>query len=316
MTINSHIERFHGLPVVDLRNAPKDEDRPAADAAAWKIGLDYEDEQGFDDAWQYFLDTVDTARVTAVVIGNWSSDEPDRLEGPLRTITGSADRLPALRGLFVGDITYEECEISWLQMCDITPVFEAFPLLEELVVRGAGEDWDGNGGLALTPLRHEHLKALRFEAGGLPGHVVRAVGACDLPALERLQLWLGVDNYGGDWALDDLAPFLTGTRLPALRTLGLQNTVHQDRVAELVAQAPVVARLESLDLSMGALTDEGAAALLDGQPLTHLASLDLHHHYLTEPMQQRLRDALPGVALDLSDAKKWDDEWRYVAVAE
>ena len=120
-----------------------------------------------------------------------------------------------------------------------------------------------------------------------------------------------------DWAFDDLTPFLTGTRLPALRTLGLQNSEYQDDIAAAVAQAPVVARLERLALGLGVLTDEGAAALLAGQPLTHLAALDLHHHYLTEPMRQRLRDALPGVALDLSGAEdEEDEEDRYVAVSE
>ncbi|GAA4600549.1 hypothetical protein GCM10023195_00170 [Actinoallomurus liliacearum] len=37
-----------------------------------------------------------------------------------------------------------------------------------------------------------------------------------------------------------------------------------------MASAPVVARLEVLDLSMGTLSDDGATALLSGQPLTHL----------------------------------------------
>jgi hypothetical protein len=317
MAISKHIEQFGGLPVVDVTGAAEDgRDLPDAAAAAWKVGLDYESEQTFAEAWEQFLDTVDTARVTAVVIGNWSSEEPEPLDGPLQAVVDAAGRLPALRALFVGDVTFEECEISWLQMCDVTPLFEAFPRLEELVVRGASPDWENSGGLALTPLRHEHLRALRFEAGGLPGSVVRAVGACDLPALESLELWLGVENYGGTWGLDDLAPFLSGSRLPALRRLGLQNSEQQDAIAALVAQAPVVARLEHLALSMGALTDEGASALLEGQPLTHLVSLDLHHHYLTDAVQQRLTEALPGVEVDLSDAQKWDDDWRYVAVSE
>ncbi|MCU7822863.1 STM4015 family protein [Kitasatospora sp. DSM 101779] len=317
MAISKHIEEFGGLPVVDVLAALEDgRELPAADAAAWRIALEYDDARTFAEVWRRFLGAVDAERVTTVVIGNWSQEEPEPLAGPLAEITGAAGRLPALRALFVGDITFEECEISWLQMCDLTPLFESFPRLEELVVRGAGEDWDGNGGLELAPLRHEHLRRLRLEAGGLPGRVVRSVAACDFPALESLELWLGVDNYGGDWTLDDLAPFLAGTRLPALRRLGLQNTTQQDEVCARAAHAPVVARLEHLALSMGALTDEGAAALLEGQPLTHLVSLDLHHHYLTEEMQQRLRQALPGVAIDLSDAQKWDDNWRYVAVSE
>ncbi|MFF2041535.1 STM4015 family protein [Kitasatospora sp. NPDC058170] len=317
MTVGTHIETFHGLPVLDFVQAvEKGGPLPDAAAVAWKIGLEFDSPQTFAEHWQQFLDAVDTSRVPAVVVGLWSQDEPDSFAGPLQAIVDAAGRLPALRALFVGDITVEECEISWLQMVDVTPLLTSFPLLAELVVRGSAQDWEGVGGLALQPVRHEHLRALRLESGGLPATVVRSVAACDFPHLERLELWLGVDQYGGDSTIDDLAPFLTGTGLPALRHLGLQDADYQDEIAAAVAHAPVVARLESLDLSMGVLTDQGATALLEGQPLTHLRSLDLHHHYLTEALQQRLREALPGVAVDLSGGGRPDDEWRYVAVAE
>ncbi|MGW4893683.1 STM4015 family protein [Kitasatospora sp. NPDC004240] len=317
MTVNEHIQRFHDLPVLDFREAlDAGTALPDAAEAAWKIGVEYDGGHSFTELWERFLDTVDTGRVRAVVIGLWS-DDPESFAGPLRAILDAASRLPALRALFVGDITYEECEISWLQLTDVTPLLTEFPLLEELVVRGASEDWDGtDGGLALRTVRHERLRALRFEAGGLPATVVRSVASCDFPALERLELWLGVANYGGDSTIDDLAPFLAGTALPALRHLGLQNSEYQDEIAAAVAQAPVVARLESLDLSMGVLTDEGATALLEGQPLTHLRSLDLHHHFLSKGLQQRLRDALTGVELDLSRGGEPDGRRRYVAVAE
>ncbi|MEV7597166.1 STM4015 family protein [Kitasatospora sp. NPDC089797] len=325
MTVNNHLEQFHGLPVFDFVQALTEAEEadgaqparlPDAAAVAWRIGLDYEAEQTWAECWQQFLTAVDTERVTALVIGQWAPEEPDSFQEPLAALVAAAPRLPALRALFAGDITYEECEISWIQQCDVTPLLTAFPALAELVVRGASEDWDGKGGLALEPLRHEALKALRFEAGGLPRAVVRSVAACEFPALERLELWLGVAGYGGDTTMADLAPFLDGTGLPALRHLGLQNSEFQDEIAAAVAHAPVVARLESLSLSMGVLTDQGATALLEGQPLTHLRALDLHHHFLTKELQQRLRQALPDVELDLSEPGKPDDQWRYVAVAE
>ncbi|MFI9330919.1 STM4015 family protein [Kitasatospora sp. NPDC052868] len=317
MTVDTHIDTFHGLPVLDFVQAvEKGGPLPDAAAVAWKIGLEYESPQTFTECWQQFLDAVDTSRVSAVVVGLWSPDEPDSFAEPLQAIVGAAGRLPALRALFVGDIISEECEISWLPMADMTPLLTSFPLLAELVVRGSCEEGDDGVGLSLQPVRHEHLRALRLESGGLPATVVRSVAACDFPLLERLEFWLGVDQYGGDSTIDDLAPFLTGTALPALRHLGLQDAEYQDEIAAAAAHAPVVARLESLNLSMGVLTDQGATALLEGQPLTHLRSLDLHHHYLTEELQQRLREALPGVDVDLSGAGRPDDEWRYVAVAE
>ena len=132
-------------------------------------------------------------------------------------------------------------------------------------------------------------------------------------------MWLGVEEYGGDATVADLAPLLSGGRFPALRHLGLQNSEIQDEIAAAVASAPVVAQLDSLALSMGALTDEGAAALLDGQPLTHLKRLDLHHHYLSDAMMRRVCDALEpsGVAVDVSEQEKAEEkEGRYVAASE
>ncbi|MFD0273949.1 STM4015 family protein [Kitasatospora sp. NPDC127111] len=307
-------EQFHGLPVVEFSVSdaalPSDPaDLPEAGAAAWRLRVAYGSEGGFDEVWAAFLAAVDPAGVRALLIGPWWVQSYVPVEGTLATVVADADRFPCLEALFVADVTYEDCEISWLEMSDVTPVVTAFPGLTELVVRGGND-------LRLSPVRHDRLTGLRFEAGGLPAEVVQAVAASELPALESLELWFGVSEYGGDATIDDLAPFLDGARFPALRHLGLQNSEFQDEIAAAVAHAPVVARLESLSLSMGVLSDEGATALLEGQPLTHLKALDLHHHYLTDAMQERLRQALPGVALDLSEAEEEDDGWRYVAVAE
>ncbi len=128
-----------------------------------------------------------------------------------------------------------------------------------------------------------------------------AWGASELPALVHLELWLGRSDDGGDCEVADPEPILSGARLPRLRRLALRNSEIQDEVAAAAASAPVVARLDVLDLSMGVLSDDGAATLLDGRPLTHLKKLDLHHHFLSEPFQDRIRQALEpaGVEVDL-----------------
>lgn len=43
---------------------------------------------------------------------------------------------------------------------------------------------------------------------------------------------------------------------------------------------------------MGTLSDEGAEALLHGQPLTHLEELDLSHHFLSHDMMLRIWTSL------------------------
>lgn len=324
MTDIEHPETFHGLPVFTLPVPAEDGSAPAAlpgtGSVAWRLDCAWEG-PAFPGLWQHFLDTVDPAEVRALLIGPWWPEEYSSFAPVAELVASDADRFPALRALFLADVVGEECEVSWLEMSDVTSLIEAFPRLEELVVRGGGDAVPEKEKLQLRPVRHTALKSLRFESGGLPGHVVRAVGASELPALERLELWFGATWYGGDATVEDMSPVLSGGSFPRLRHLGLQNSEIQDEIAAAVASAPVVAQLESLSLAMGTLSDAGALALLDGQPLTHLTSLDLHHHYLTDPVMSRVREmgAREGVHVDLDAADYWDpedDEPRYVAVSE
>ncbi|WP_405150883.1 STM4015 family protein [Sphaerisporangium sp. NBC_01403] len=304
---------YAGLPIAP---APDDDDDdgdalPGAGEVAWRLWTNehYDSDETFERQFARFMSVVDSTEVKAIVIGCWDSPWEVGAELPIRLLAANAGRFPALRSIFLGAITSEECEISWIKQGDITPLLRAFPRLERLEVRGGD-------GLELSPVRHEALKVLRFESGGLPASVVRAVGDSDLPALEYLEIWLGTSDYGGDATVADMASILSGERLPSLGHLGLQDSEIQDQVAEAVASAPVVARLSSLSLAMGVFTDAGAEALLSGQPLTHLRRLDLHHHYLGDDMIGRVVKALPGVEVDLSEQEKPDDDWRYIAVAE
>jgi len=313
MTETSHyeyVDSFAGLPVFDFTPETGAEGLPGPAQVAWRVRLDdfIEEFEPFQELFSRFTESVDTASVAALIIGNWGATHEVPADRPLGLLTGEAERFPALKALFFGEWLQEETEISWIEQGDVTPLFTSFPGLETVVIRGGS-------GLELSPISSPVLRELRLETGGLPGAVVRALGASDLPALQSLELWLGVEEYGGDTVVADLAPLLSGERFPALSHLGLQDSEIQDEIAAAVASAPVVAQLDSLSLSMGMLTDEGAEALLSGQPLGHLKRLDLHHHYLSDEMVERIRAALPNVDVDLDDRQQ-DDEWRYVAVAE
>ncbi|MET9513346.1 STM4015 family protein [Streptomyces flavidovirens] len=312
-----HLQELLGLPAVDFRPDDSAAPLPAADAAAWRVSVDpYEDEDGpWDERFDEFLEAVDPARVRALIIGQWGESYDADSSYPIDLVIAAADRLTSLEAIFVGDVSQEQAEISWIEQSDVTGLLSAFPRLLELGVRGGQ-------GLSFPPARHDRLRSLVFESGGLPAAVVRGITESELPSLDHLDLWLGVSEYGGDTEIADLAPLLSGTRFPGLRHLGLRNSEIQNEIAAAVASAPVVARLDTLDLSNGTLGDEGAAALLEGQPLTHLEHLDLHHHFLSQEMEQRVAGALEphGVSVDLSDRlEPWDNrgaEGRYTAVAE
>ncbi|MEV5826178.1 STM4015 family protein [Spirillospora sp. NPDC052242] len=305
MTYQDVLEHYVGLPVVPFDPEAADPAGAApADEVAWRLEGDRRGE--YDDVFTAFAALVDPAQVVAVVLGGYSDTTPLAASSLAR-----AASYPRLRSLFVGDVT-PEVPISWIEHENeesFSSIFRAFPSLERFELRGANL-------LELDPFESTSLKVLRFESGGLPAGVVRAVGASDLPNLEHLDLWLGTPNYGGDATVDDLAPILSGDRFPSLRHLGLEDAEMQDEIAEAVASAPVVARLESLSLAMGTLTDRGAEALLSGQPLTHLRRLDLHHHFLSEPMTARVAAALPGTDVDLSNRQDVDGDRFYIAVSE
>ncbi|WP_330347259.1 STM4015 family protein [Streptomyces sp. NBC_00582] len=319
-----HVSRLHGLPVhVFPQPGAGERPLPEAGTVAWKLvsGL-RSDEEDFDEHWQRFLDTVDPAGVRALVLGGGAYGGD--LDGcdPGETaelLAGAADRLTGLQALYLADLMFEESELSWIVQGDVSPILQAYPRLRELAVRGSTDGFGEGPGLEFKPIGHDGLRVLRFENGGLPAHVLHGLAASELPALEHLDIWLGAEWYGRTATVEDLAPVLDGSALPALRRLGLQNADVQDEVAAAVASAPVVPRLTALHLGRGTLTDAGAEALLTGQPLTHLEELDLHHHYLSDAMAERVRRTLEphGVRVDLSGRPELEEgEERYVAAGE
>jgi hypothetical protein len=320
MGISEHAELFAGLPVRDYDPAESIVD-PAG--AAQRVGVGHERfraRQPFLGRLGRFLDDPVAGQVVALVIGAWDGLYEGQREGEteqiIAALAGARERLPGLRALFFGDVTQDECEISWINQADITPLLEAYPALERLRVRGSNS-------LSIRPIRHEALRELTIESGGLPPGVVRQMIFANLPNLEHLELWLGAEEYGGDTSPDDLEPLLSGALFPRLKYLGLRNCEYADALAAALARCPILKRIEVLDLSLGNLGDEGALALLAGGQLAGLKKLDIHHHYVSDEVLDGLKDL--GIELDATDTQEpdyWDDEdeegegHRYCAVSE
>ena len=138
-----------------------------------------------------------------------------------------------------------------------------------------------------------------------------------MPNLERLELWLGTDEYGGDAVLKDVEKILAGTNLPKVKWLGLMNSDITSEIARAAATAGITDRLEVLDLSMGTLDDTAAPALLGSAKIKGLKRLNLDHHYLSDPVRLQL-EALSPVKVSASDSS-FDPDYpddRYTAVGE
>lgn len=312
MTISNHEEEFGGLPVEEF---DLDTGIQNASGVAYRLTLGYEREQQgmkFSDLLEKYLSDPQIGEVKALIIGCWDAAyEGGGSASCVDQLLDAADLLTGLKHLFLGDITYEESEISWIAQTDVSPLFRAFPQLEELRLRGSND-------LSLGSVNHANLKKLIIESGGLGAYVVREVVAANCPALEHLELWLGTEDYGGDTTIADVEPILTGALFPKLKYLGLRNSEFADEIAQAIAVSPILNQVEVVDLSMGTLSDQGAQALLDSKRLNHLKKLDLHFHYLSDGMCEQLQQL--EIEVDTDDQQEPDEydgeENRYCAVTE
>jgi hypothetical protein len=325
MTINAHLDNFAGKLV---KNWERGSEILDPENSCYAVRLPHheidEEESRWTDKFAAFLEDPSSNRLFGLVIGCWGGTElmwNQTSDFIVEALVAARDRLPNLRAVFLGDVTFEESEISWILQSDISPLFTAYPELESFAVRGARM-------LSLGSLKHDKLISLVIQSGGLGANVVREVAAADLPELEHLELWLGTDSYGGDATVDDLAPILEGGLFPKLKYLGLRNSEIADRIALAIPSSPIVDRIRILDLSMGTLGDKGAQALLASPAIAGLERLDIHYHYCSEEMIAKLQ-AL-GVDLDASDRQELDidedddigeddeeyDDLRYVAIGE
>ncbi len=313
-----HLHEFGGLPAVDFRHTTDEGPRPAAGAVAWRVSVDpYGDDEdrSWEEEFAQFLGEVDPAGVRALIIGQWGEAYEEKSSVPISLVIAAADRLTSLEAVFVGDLEAEEAEITWIEQSDVTALLAAFPALTELGVRG-GTD------LVFPPTKHGRLRSLTIQAGGLPVEVVRGVLDSELPALERLDLWLGVSAYEGNTDVADLAPLLSGTRFPLLNHLGVRNSEIQNEIAAAIASARSSPNYGCSTCRTGRWATRGGRPARSGQPLTHLEVLDLHHHFLSDAVAERVRSALEphGVRVDLSEkCEPWGDrgaEGRYTAVSE
>jgi hypothetical protein len=324
MGISKHLETFAGYAVRDFDRATGIQDTAAtayrlrkepavAAKPKWSLfGRKAEPTQPADPLEALLADPASN-QLQAIVYGSWMADfDPSGgSEEVAAQLAEAAARLPNLKALFIGDITFEECEISWINQTDMSPLFQAYPKLQHFGVRGSTE-------LKIGPVRHAQLKSLVIECGGLPGSVLREVLQSEFPALEHLELYLGEESYGFDFEAGDLEPLLSGIVFPNLRALGLRDSEIADEIAEAVAKAPVLSRLQRLDLSLGTLSDAGARALLESRGVAALKELDIHHHYVSPELVEALEKLGPKV--DASDPQEADEDgedvYRYIAVGE
>lgn len=304
-------EVLAGFPI---KHFIKGEALPNPDKYAIKLTLDWGDDHSFETLLQDLLAQPKTSEITALVIGMWDPEPYDATpEAVLKFLVEHKAHFPKLKHFFLGDMTSEENEISWICHMDLAFFFAVYPKLETLKIRGAND-------LALNDLgKLTQLKTLIIESGGLGRQIIEQITSADLQNLEHLELWLGDENYGANTNIYDFEDLLSGDLFPSLKYLGLRNSEHADELAPVVATSPLLLRVDTLDMSLGNMSDQGGQAFLKSSALGNLKQLDLYHHYFSNEMMEALK-ALP-MNVDVGDQNKPDD-WgdgemhRYIYIGE
>ncbi|MCA9070118.1 MAG: hypothetical protein KDA84_14395, partial [Planctomycetaceae bacterium] len=120
MTFNDHIDVFAGKSVFnfDENSGIKDPEN-----TAYRISIDdYDDQDPLEERLVRLLADPASDQLTALVIGVWGPWEElyEYSSGPfLEALVTAAPQLPHLTALFLGDIIYEENEVSWIIQTDV-----------------------------------------------------------------------------------------------------------------------------------------------------------------------------------------------------
>ncbi len=217
-----------------------------------------------------------------LIVGCWGESYDNGIQPLIDGIVAHADKFRNIKRLFIGDMDYEECEVSWIEQGDYSALWAALPELRSLTVKGST-------GLSFGSIRHEQLEELEVICGGLPSSVIRQIAEAKLPRLKKLNLYLGVENYGFDGSVEDIRALLNADFIKQLEYLGLGDSEIQDEVVEAFLALNELYRIKTLDFSNGTLTDKGGQLLLDhAELLKGLDTLDLTYHYLSSDMMERL----------------------------
>lgn len=279
-------------------------------AESKKYYTHYDSGTSIEDLAEKILKDPKRAELKHITLGDWGDGgEGESCQAVIDMFVENADKFSHIESLFLGDMDYESCEVSWIVQGNYSKLWAALPNLKSLTIKGSQE-------LVLGTIEHQNLEKLEIICGGLGSDVIKSIVEAKLPNLNTLKLYLGVDDYGFDGGIDDIKPLLDKTKFPKLKYLGLMNSDITDNLVALVFESNILLQLETLDFSYGTLSDKGGNLLLDNaDKLAHLQLLNLEYHYLSEEMMAKLKKLPCKVNVNDPQGEE-DDDYKYPMLTE
>ena len=260
-----------------------------------------------------------------IIIGCWGAVGLESVQPLIDGIVESEivknqGKFSHVKTLFMGDIDRDDGEPSWIIQGDYSKFWKAMPALEMFGIKGSQ-------GLELGNIVHENLREFDIVSAGLGKNVIESIRDAKLPLLERLTLYIGVEDSGFTGDIDDIKDMIDKSDFPNLKHIGLENSAIQDEITQILFASKYINQVESISIANGTLTDKGGQIILDNlKKYPNIKELDLHYNYLSDDMREKLEklaeecnveiDVYDADAYELDEFDEDDDMSYYVMMTE
>lgn len=87
---------------------------------------DYEDGIRMEKLIKDLAAKPEAGSLESLVVGDWGQAYENSPQEFMSTLIQSASSFPSLKKLFIGDMGFEECEVSWIIQTNLTPCWVPF----------------------------------------------------------------------------------------------------------------------------------------------------------------------------------------------
>lgn len=235
--------------------------------------------------------------------------ECDDNEEMIEYFVENYDKYKDIEYFTFGDMSYEVCEISWIEHGSYTEFFKKYNHIKGFSVQGTSS-------LELEPLDLPKLEILEIEGSGLTGELLLNVGKSKLPNLKKLNMWFGDENYNFDVSNEDIQEFFKVSDFPNLVSLGMCNVDHEtfSNLLKEIFASKYITQIRALDISKSVSMSKDVDFLIENlEKATSLKYIDMHYNYLTTESGEKLQAHCEklGIGVDISDPQDIDDDDDY-----
>lgn len=275
-----------------------------------RIANNYEAEAELDEILRALLQHPSAKFLQELTLGFWVPDGENEYSNAIEVLA-SLKKPQTLRSLFIGDFEYpDETEMSWSHLGDAGKLWKLYPRLQKVTLQ--------SGNMTLGKIDLPACREFEVRTGGLDAGCIKSICEANWPNLEKLHVWFGDDNYGAEGTIESIQSILDGKGLGKLKHLGLMNALFTDDIAKALPNSKILKQLETLDLSMGCLTDDGVAAILaNKEAFKHLKSLNVEDNAVADEEQLgKLEGICASVRFGDQSADRVEEDYRYTSVGE